>query len=112
MKWGLVLAGVADLTRPAESLSLSQNLALMATGAIWTRWCFIIKPQNIFLATVNFFLFCVGGTQVSRILLWRKSQKDSTIGEEAKSAAKEEAHLVEGIVKNPEGAAQKVMDAK
>ena len=31
----------------------------MATGAIWTRWCFVIKPRNIFLASVNFLLFTV-----------------------------------------------------
>lgn len=58
MKWGLVLAGAADFARPAESLSLTQNAALMATGLIWTRWCFVIKPRNllydclVFLASV------------------------------------------------------------
>jgi hypothetical protein len=76
MKWALVLAGISDLARPAESLSLTQNLALMSTGAIWTRWCFVIRPQNIFLAAVNFFLFLVGGTQVTRILLHQQSVKN------------------------------------
>ena len=46
MKWGLVLAGISDFARPAESLSLTQNGALTATGIIWTRWCLIIKPKN------------------------------------------------------------------
>jgi mitochondrial pyruvate carrier 2 len=46
MKWALVLAGVSDFFRPAEKLSLTQNLALTATGSIWTRWCFIIRPKN------------------------------------------------------------------
>lgn len=46
MKWSLVLAGIADFARPAEKLSLTQNLALTATGLIWTRWCLIIKPKN------------------------------------------------------------------
>lgn len=46
MKWAIVLAGVSDLFRPAEKLSLTQNLALTATGSIWTRWCFIIRPKN------------------------------------------------------------------
>lgn len=45
-QWALVLAGVADFARPAEHLSFSQNAALMCTGAIWTRWCLIIKPKN------------------------------------------------------------------
>jgi mitochondrial pyruvate carrier 2 len=46
MKWAIVLAGVSDFFRPPEKLSLTQNLALTATGSIWTRWCFIIKPKN------------------------------------------------------------------
>ena len=46
MKWALVLAGISDLSRPAEKLSLTQNAALTATGLIWTRWCFVIKPKN------------------------------------------------------------------
>ena len=46
-QWGLVIAGISDFSRPAENLSLTQNFALTATGAIWTRWCLIIKPRNI-----------------------------------------------------------------
>lgn len=47
MKWGVVLAGATDFLRPAEKLSLTQNLALVATGSIWTRWCFVIRPANM-----------------------------------------------------------------
>ncbi|RKF74382.1 putative mitochondrial pyruvate carrier 2 [Golovinomyces cichoracearum] len=65
--WSIVLAGISDLYRPVEKLSLTQNLALTSTGLIWTRWCFIIKPRNILLATVNFFLGLVGIIQVTRI---------------------------------------------
>ncbi|KAK5016902.1 hypothetical protein BJ546DRAFT_968695 [Cryomyces antarcticus] len=111
MKWGLVLAGVSDFARPAESLSLSQNVALMATGLIWTRWCFVIKPRNIFLASVNFLLFCVGATQISRIFLYHQSLKDSTLAEEAKKAAKEEGHIIEGMVKDPQGALKRAEKA-
>ncbi|KAJ5141687.1 hypothetical protein N7526_002682 [Penicillium atrosanguineum] len=50
MKWCLVIAGMADFARPAEKLSLTQNAALMGTGAIWTRWCMIIKPRNVLAA--------------------------------------------------------------
>jgi len=51
MKWGLVLAGISDFARPAENLSLMQNVALTATGVIWTRWCLIIKPKNYLCGT-------------------------------------------------------------
>lgn len=46
MQWALVLAGISDFARPVEKLSVTQNLALTATGLIWTRWCMIITPKN------------------------------------------------------------------
>lgn len=75
MKWALVLAGIGDFARPADKLSLTQNAALTATGAIWTRWCFVITPQNYLLAAVNFFLGCVGVAQLTRIAMYNASQK-------------------------------------
>lgn len=105
MKWALVLTGVSDFTRPAEQLSLTQNLALTATGAIWTRWCFIIKPRNLFLAAVNFFLFLVGSTQVTRILMYQQSlkgtEKEAKVeGKELKAELKEVAEKAENAVKS------------
>ncbi|KAK7415190.1 hypothetical protein QQX98_006036 [Neonectria punicea] len=78
MKWALVLAGVSDFARPAEKLSLTQNFALTCTGFIWTRWCLIIKPKNILLATVNFFLGIVGLIQMSRIFAHQRAVKNGT----------------------------------
>lgn len=98
MKWAIVIAGISDFSRPAEKLSLTQNLALTATGAIWTRWCFIIKPRNILLAAVNFFLGCVGVTQVTRIVLYQRSLKTGTAGS-ASQIASEEASEVKKTAK-------------
>jgi len=105
MKWGIVLAGVSDFARPAQSLSLTQNAALTATGIIWTRWCLIIKPKNVFLATVNFFLGCVGLIQVTRILMWRNSPEGkATLA--AQSAAEGAKTSVAGVKESVvEGAA-------
>ncbi|VDN05944.1 unnamed protein product [Thelazia callipaeda] len=68
IKWGLVIAGITDLKRPAEKLSLYQNMALFATGAIWTRYSFAIRPINYNLASVNVFLCTVGLCQIMRKL--------------------------------------------
>ncbi|EKG17879.1 hypothetical protein MPH_04828 [Macrophomina phaseolina MS6] len=81
-------------------------MALTATGAIWTRWCFIIRPRNLFLAAVNFFLGCVGLIQTSRILLYRSSLKGDSVGQEAKEAAKEEGATGKKILEDPVGAAK------
>lgn len=42
-KWGLVLAGIKDLTRPAELLSAEQAAAIGATGYIYSRWSMVWK---------------------------------------------------------------------
>ncbi|KAI9056265.1 hypothetical protein LZ554_001192 [Drepanopeziza brunnea f. sp. 'monogermtubi'] len=93
MKWSLVIAGISDMYRPVEKLSLTQNLALTATGLIWTRWCLIIKPRNILLATVNFFLGFVGVIQVTRIALHSYAGGKTTTAqiEEAKESVVETA---------------------
>lgn len=78
-KWSLVIAGLNDIQRPVEKLSGTQQLALFATGAIWTRWAgFAIKPRNYLLASVNFFLGGVAGYQLIRIVNYRRSLGDNT----------------------------------
>lgn len=78
MKWALVIAGLNDLQRPVESLSGTQQIALFATGVIWTRWCLIIKPKNYLLASVNFFLGGVAGMQLTRLYSYQKSMGFTT----------------------------------
>lgn len=80
----------------------------MATGLIWTRWCFVIKPRNLFLASVNFLLFCVGATQVSRVLSYQSSLKNEGVGEVLKEDAKAEGQNLEKAA----GKAEKVVEKK
>ncbi|KAJ5790963.1 uncharacterized protein N7518_007974 [Penicillium psychrosexuale] len=108
MKWCLVIAGISDFARPAEKLSLTQNAALMGTGAIWTRWCMIIKPRNVLLAAVNFFLGCVGAVQVTRIFLWQRSQSHSSL-EAAKVIEHEAVDSVKATAEAAEGAVKKAI---
>jgi len=77
MKWCLVAAGVKDLTRPADKLSVSQNLALAATGFIWVRYSFVITPVNYSLAAVNFFVGLSGLTQLGRIAHYRTTHPEA-----------------------------------
>lgn len=78
MKWSLVIAGINDLSRPVEKISGTQQIALFCTGAIWTRWCLIIKPKNYFLASVNFFLGTVAGFQLTRVFAHQRDQGFTT----------------------------------
>ncbi|KAE8372313.1 UPF0041 domain protein [Aspergillus bertholletiae] len=106
MKWALVIAGISDFNRPAEKLSLTQNGALTATGAIWTRWCLIITPKNYLLAAVNFFLGCVGIVQVGRIYNYHRSLDESPI-EAVKSMEHEMVDSAKGAVHKAEAAIEK-----
>ncbi|ODO08895.1 mitochondrial protein [Cryptococcus wingfieldii CBS 7118] len=76
-KWGLVAAGLKDLQRPAEKLSVSQNVALAATGFIWVRYSMVITPVNYSLAAVNFFVGCNGVAQLYRIWDWRQKNPNA-----------------------------------
>ena len=46
-KWGLVIAGISDLTRPADKLSLPQTVALASSGFIWSRYSLVIIPKKL-----------------------------------------------------------------
>jgi hypothetical protein len=66
MKWCLVAAGIKDLSRPADKLSIPQNAALAATGFIWVRYSLVITPINYSLAAVNACVGMIGATQIYR----------------------------------------------
>jgi len=74
-KWGLVIAGLGDLKRPAEKLSASQSGALAATGVIWSRYSVVITPVNYNLFSVNVFVALTGIYQLYRIYAYQKEQK-------------------------------------
>ncbi|KAF7377653.1 Mitochondrial pyruvate carrier [Mycena sanguinolenta] len=80
MKWVLVGAGLKDLTRPADKLSVSQNVALAATSFIWVRYSFVIIPVNYSLASVSFFVGLSGVTQLARIAHYRYRQQPAAQG--------------------------------
>ncbi|XP_030614628.1 mitochondrial pyruvate carrier 2b [Archocentrus centrarchus] len=80
-KWGLVMAGLADMTRPAEKLSTSQSAVLTATGLIWSRYSLVIIPKNWNLFAVNFFVGSAGASQLYRI--WRYEQDKKAQAKEA-----------------------------
>ncbi|KAF4528922.1 hypothetical protein B566_EDAN010239 [Ephemera danica] len=75
VKWGLVLAGIGDLQRPADQLSVKQYSSLAATGFIWSRYCLVIIPKNYSLCAVNFFVGLTGLYQVIRALRYQHSVK-------------------------------------
>ncbi|KAK7480210.1 hypothetical protein BaRGS_00028595 [Batillaria attramentaria] len=71
----LVLAGLKDISRPAEKLSLTQSTALAGTGVIWARYSLVIIPKNYSLFAVNCFVGMTGFYQLYRIWRYQASLK-------------------------------------
>ena len=65
-KWGISLANVADFQRPAELVSYPQQVAVTATGLIWSRFSTQIVPVNYNLLAVNAFMAVTGIYQLQR----------------------------------------------
>ena len=70
MKWGLSAANIIDYKRPVDKLSVPQQVALMITGVLWTRWSLVITPINYNLAIVNAALATTGMYHLCRKLVY------------------------------------------
>ncbi|ORX92677.1 brain protein 44-like protein [Basidiobolus meristosporus CBS 931.73] len=75
VKWGLVFAGLGDLSRSPEQLSVSQQTALACTGLIWSRYSTQIIPKNWSLFSVNVFVAATSLYQLYRIYDYRSKQE-------------------------------------
>ncbi|KAI5645839.1 mitochondrial pyruvate carrier 2-like [Phthorimaea operculella] len=74
-KWGLVIAGLSDMTRPAEKLSISQCASLAATGLVWSRYSLVIIPKNYSLFSVNVFVAVTNLYQLNRAYQYQRQQE-------------------------------------
>ncbi|XP_013189954.1 mitochondrial pyruvate carrier 2 isoform X1 [Amyelois transitella] len=74
-KWSLVLAGLGDLNRPVESLSIPQSISLAATGIVWSRYSLVIIPKNYSLFAVNVFVAMTSLYQIGRAIKYQQSKK-------------------------------------
>nr|XP_034189853.1 mitochondrial pyruvate carrier 2-like [Osmia lignaria] len=70
-KWCLVIAGIGDINRPPNTISLYQTASLMLTGAIWSRYSLVIIPKNYNLLSVNAFTSMTGMYNFIRGLLYQ-----------------------------------------
>ncbi|KAK7332388.1 hypothetical protein VNO80_29139 [Phaseolus coccineus] len=67
-KWGISIANIADFAKPPEKLSYPQQIAVTATGIIWSRYSTVITPKNWNLFSVNIAMAGTGLYQLSRKL--------------------------------------------
>jgi mitochondrial pyruvate carrier 2 len=65
-KWGISIANLSDLQRDPDEVSLPMQLAVTATGLIWSKYSLDITPKNYNLLTVNAFMAVTGLWQLYR----------------------------------------------
>lgn len=75
-KWGLVIAGITDLARPAELLSIEQTVAIGSTGFIYSRFSMVIIPKNYTLLSVNVFVAITQSIQLYRALRYKYEMRN------------------------------------
>jgi mitochondrial pyruvate carrier 2 len=81
-KWGLVIAGLADLSRPAELLSIQQTVAIGSTGFIYSRFSMVIIPKNYTLLSVNVFVALTQSIQLYRALQYKYDTRNKLSDDE------------------------------
>ena len=69
-------AGLTDLARPADQLSVGQSGALAATGIIWSRYSLVIIPKNYSLFAVNVFVATIQCVQLARAFNHQRSKSN------------------------------------
>jgi len=78
-KWAISIANIADFERPPELLSYPQQIAVTATGLIWSRFSTQIKPVNYNLLAVNIFMAATGIYQLSRKVTYDMEHKEAPL---------------------------------
>lgn len=96
-----MIAGLSDLARPADQLSLAQSGSLAATGIIWSRYSLVIIPKNYGLFSVNLFVAFTSSAQLYRAYMFHRNQeKEMKASEEdLKLAAAAAAPVTTDLVK-------------
>lgn len=83
------MAGLNDLRRPADQLSVGQSASLAATGIIWSRYSLVIIPKNYGLFSVNVFVALTQVLQLYRAFTFEKKVEKMAALPEAEKAVAE-----------------------
>nr|GMC91632.1 mitochondrial pyruvate carrier 4 [Ipomoea batatas]GMC93507.1 mitochondrial pyruvate carrier 4 [Ipomoea batatas] len=68
-KWGISIANIADFSKPPEKLSYPQQIAVTATGVIWSRYSTVITPSFCYLkynSEPSWFLFQIIDSELQK----------------------------------------------
>ncbi|XP_053991840.1 uncharacterized protein LOC128883475 [Hylaeus volcanicus] len=73
-KWGITLANLADMGCSPQKISWETQLAITATGLIWSRFSLVITPKNWNLFSVNVLMAGSGMYQLFRVYKYKQKK--------------------------------------
>ena len=69
--WGLVLAGIYDLNKPAEAISVNMSMVLCGYSALFMRFFWMVTPRNYLGLSCHICNEAVQGYQLQRALRYQ-----------------------------------------
>jgi mitochondrial pyruvate carrier 2 len=66
------------MKRSPETISTAQQVAVTATGVIWSRYALVVTPKNWNLFAVNVFMAGTGMVQLFRKFTYEPPSKEET----------------------------------
>ena len=66
--WGLVLAGLVDMKKPAEAISINMSAVLCGYSLLFLRFAWMVNTRNYLLLSCHMCNETVQGYQLSRAL--------------------------------------------
>ncbi|KAM3142980.1 hypothetical protein pb186bvf_005043 [Paramecium bursaria] len=66
IKWGISITNIGEMKRPVEQVNTLQQCVIALSGALFTRWCYVITPRVMMLVVCNFCMSLTGIYQLHR----------------------------------------------
>lgn len=72
--WGFVVAGIADMNKPMESVSQTMTFTLCAYSCMFMRFAWRVTPRNYILFACHACNFTAQSVLLSKKILWQRQQ--------------------------------------
>ena len=72
--WGLVIAGILDMNKPMERVSLKMTSVLTFYSCLFMRFAWMVQPRNYLLFACHFCNFCAQSSLLFKKVSWDQEQ--------------------------------------
>jgi len=91
--WGIVLAGLSDINRPVEKISVNMSSAMLLYSALFMRFALRVQPRNLLLFA------CHAANESVQLYHWTRAVKYNYI--DNRGAVTPQKQIVEPATQTP-----------